>query len=45
MMAGYAAVALDNARLVQELEGRVMELDKLRELSEELSTGVWLGGE
>ncbi len=45
MMAGYAAVALDNARLVQELDGRVMELDKLRALSEELSTGVWLGGE
>jgi GAF domain-containing protein len=45
MMANYAAVALDNARLVQELEGRVAELDKLRELSEELSAGVWLGAQ
>lgn len=45
MMAGYAAIALDNARLLQELANRLMELGKLRELSEELSTGVWLGGE
>ncbi|OQA18049.1 MAG: anaerobic nitric oxide reductase transcription regulator [Chloroflexi bacterium ADurb.Bin360] len=45
MMAGYAAIALDNARLVQELDGRVNELGKLRELSEELSVGAWLDSE
>jgi len=38
------AIAIENARLVRELEERIADLARLRELSEELSAGVWLGG-
>lgn len=41
--ADQAAIAIDNARLVEELKERIADLDRLRELSEELSAGVWLG--
>lgn len=43
VFADQIAIAMENARLIRELEDRVTELDKLRELSEELSAGIWLG--
>jgi GAF domain-containing protein len=39
-IASQSAIALQNARLVQQLEQRVHELDTLRELAEELSKGT-----
>jgi GAF domain-containing protein len=41
-IASQSAIALQNARLVQQLEQRVQELDTLRELAEELSKGTLL---
>ncbi|RLC73619.1 MAG: hypothetical protein DRI81_14880 [Chloroflexi bacterium] len=41
-IASQSAIALQNARLVQQLEQRVQELDTLRELAEELSESTLL---
>lgn len=40
LMAGQAAIALENIRLFSEERQRVRELDKLRELAEELGSGA-----
>ena len=39
-IAGQAAIAIQNARLVQQQERQIDELDALRQLAEELSAGV-----
>ena len=44
LFTSQVAIAIENARLVRELEERIADLARLRELSEELSAGVWLGG-
>lgn len=40
LMGRQAAIALQNARLVGQLGDRIVELDKIRELGEDLSRGI-----
>ena len=40
LMASQAAIALDNARLVRQLEQRVQEVEAFQELAEDLSKGL-----
>lgn len=40
LMGRQAAIALQNARLISELDERVEELDKIRELGEDLNKGI-----
>jgi transcriptional regulator with GAF, ATPase, and Fis domain len=40
LMGRQAAIALQNARLIRQLDARIVELDKIRELGEDLSKGI-----
>ena len=40
LMARQAAIALQNARLIHQLDDRIIELDKIRELGEDLSKSI-----